>query len=62
MLFIIKYFYLKKINQKHIKIIILFLKMLNDGDGSSPVEEDLSLAIKANFIKDLSENVTTLLF
>jgi len=36
--------------------------MLNDGDDSSPVEEDLSLAIKANFIKDLSENVTTLLF
>ncbi len=34
--------------------------MLNDGDDSSPVEEDLSLAIKANFIKDLSENVTTL--
>ena len=35
--------------------------MLNDGDDSTPVEEDLSLAIKANFIKDLSENVILLL-
>ena len=34
--------------------------MLNEGEGEHTVEEDLSLSIKANFIKDLSENVTIL--
>lgn len=34
--------------------------MLNEGEGEHTIEEDLSLAIKANFIKDLSENVTIL--
>ena len=34
--------------------------MLNEGEGDHAVEEDLSLAIKANFIKDLSENVNIL--
>ncbi len=34
--------------------------MLNEGEGEHTVEEDLSLAIKANFIKDLSENVSFL--
>ena len=31
--------------------------MLNEGEDGHPPEEDLSLAIKANFIKDLSDNV-----